>query len=265
MLRMTSEDAARRAMMDRLRRGGFLGDWTGTWVRGAERVVLSKHRDALTRRVLEFGIGGGRITSHLIEIADTLHGIDIADDMLTYCQQQYPTGTFVQEDLRNLSAWDSSEWDAIYGGYNTFDTLTYTERDALFANVARLLRPGGVFTFSSHNRSALRLARRPWDPAGLGPRRFGRWLVRRPRAILNYSRLAALQRVEEDYAIVVDDSLDYSLLQIYIGRDAQERQLATHGLELLDCFDDDGAPIDIGGTAGWSVSLTYVAGLTGMK
>jgi SAM-dependent methyltransferase len=265
MLRIASEEAARRAMMDRLRRGGLLSDWTGTWTSEAERVVLSKYHDALTGRVLEFGIGGGRLTSYLIEIADTLHGVDIADDMVTYCREHYPAGTFVQEDLRNLSAWGSDAWDAIYGGYNTFDTLSCTERDALFADVARLLRPGGLFIFSSHNRGTVPLARKPWDLVRLRPRRLARWLVQRPRAILNYSRLAAFQHVEEDYAIVVDEALDYGLLQIYIGRDAQQRQLAKHGLVLLDCFDDDGAPVDIRGTASWSVSLTYVARSAGSK
>jgi SAM-dependent methyltransferase len=265
MLRLTSEGAARRAMMDRLRRGADLEDWTGTWTRGAEHEVLSKYSDALTGRVLEFGMGGGRMTRHLIEIAETLHGIDIAQDMVSYCQAQYPAGTFAQVDLRNLSSWDSDAWDAIYGGYNTFDTLSCTERDGLFANVARLLRPGGLFIFSSHNRGTIPLARKPWDSANPRPHGLASWLVRRPRAILNYLRLAAFQSVQEDYAILVDDALDYSLLQIYIGRDAQERQLAKHGLVLLDCFDDDGAPIDVRETASWSVSLTYVAQSAGIK
>lgn len=265
MLRIASEEAARRAMMDRLRRGGLLSDWTGTRTSEAERVVLSKYHDALAGRVLEFGSGGGRMTSYLIEIADTVHGVDIADDMVTHCREQYPTGTFVQEDLRNLSAWDSDVWDAIYSGCPTFDTLSCTERDALFADVARLLRPGGLFIFSSHNRGTVPLVKKPWDLVCVRPHRLARWLVRRPRAILNYSRITAFQRIEEDYAIVVDEALDYSLLQIYIGRDAQQRQLAKHGLLLLDCFDDDGAPIDVHGTASWSVSLTYVARSAGSK
>lgn len=252
-------------MLGRLRRGGLLTDWTGTWTSGAERTVLSKYRDALTGRVLEFGMGGGRITRHLVEIADTLQGVDIAEDMVTYCREQYPGATFVQEDLRNLSAWAPNAWDAIYGGYNTFDTLNCTERDTLFADVARLLRPGGLFMFSSHNRGTLPPVRKPWDLVCLRPRRPARWMLRHPRAILNYSRLAAFQRVNDDYAIVVDEAMDYSLLQIYVGRDAQQRQLAKHGLVLLDCFDDDGVPVDAGGRASWSVSLTYVAQSAGIE
>ena len=245
--------------MDRLARGGLLDDWTGTWTSGAERIVLSKYRYALTGRVLEFGVGGGRMTRHLIQIADTLHGIDIADDMVTYCRQRYPAGTFVREDLRNLSAWDPVMWDAIYGGYNTFDTLSLAERDVLFADVGRLLRPGGIFIFSSHNRGVLPPGRTPRPIVRLRPRRGARWAMQHPSAIMNYLRLARFQRIEEDHAIVVDEALDYSMLQMYIGRDAQQRQLAKHGLALLDCFDDDGAPVDTGNAAPGSVSLIYVA------
>jgi SAM-dependent methyltransferase len=258
-LRTLSEESARRKIMARLARGGLLDDWTGTWTSPAERVILSKYKHELTRRVLEFGTGGGRMTGHLIQIGNTLVGVDIAADMVNHCREHHPTGTFVQEDLRNLSAWDPNAWDAIYSAHNNFDTFTYNERAALLASVRRLLRPGGLFIFSSHNRGALPPGTGSWPLVRLRPRRSPRWLARHPRAVLNYLRIAMFQHIEDDYAIVVDEALDYSLLQIYIARDAQQRQLSEHGLVLLDCFAEDGAPVDAGAPASQSTSLIYVA------
>ena len=200
------EGVQRSAITAMIRNGAFLPDWAGQWVTESERVTLAKYRDVLSGRVLELGIGGGRLTAHLMTSAESLHGIDIAPDMVAHCQQRFPQATFSQEDFRNLSAWPAERWDAVYAGFNSFDPLTMEERDVLISDVARLLRPRGLFIFSAHNFGSVALVKKPWSPVSLNPRRFGRWLVRRPRALRNYRRLAALQRVEEDYAIVVDEA-----------------------------------------------------------
>ena len=257
------EDRQRSAITALLGRREFRADtrWIPTGPRKSERVTLAKYRAGLRGRVLELGMGGGRITDHLITIAESLHRVDIAPNMVAYCQQRFPQATFTQEDFRRLSTWPAACWDAVYGGCNTFDVLAIEERDALISDVARLLRPEGLFIFSSHNYGSLALVKKPWlHIASLNPRRSLRGGSSGGlRAAFNYRRLAALQRVEEDYAVVVDDALDFSLLQIYIARDAQERQLAKHGLQLLECIDEDARVVAAGETGYGSITLDYVA------
>jgi hypothetical protein len=68
-----------------------------------------------------------------------------------------------------------------------------------------------------------------------------------------------MQRTAPDHAILVDEAHDYTLLHYYISRDAQERQLAEAGFELLECLDIDGRPVPPGTDAEGSSELQYVA------
>jgi SAM-dependent methyltransferase len=281
--RTAREDAQRRDMMSTLERGGFLRDWATTWQHEGERVLLERLRDGLRGDVLELASGGGRLTRRLIEIAGSLHGFDIAPDMVAYCQETFPSATFSQLEYSGLSRWDGERWDAVCSGCNSFDVLTDEERNALFGNVARLLRPGGIFIFSTHNLGSPLSTRKPWHLAEarhpvrlreyapwtdvrakihwcrLSLELLARWLVTRPRALSNHRRLAPFERVEDGYAIVNDGTMLCSLLQVYISRDHQETQLARHGLELLECVDEDGATVGPGEARRGSQTLYYAA------
>jgi SAM-dependent methyltransferase len=249
----------RKMVTSRLRSGHLRADLTDTWLTEAERLTLSKYREDLGGDILELGVGGGRLTGRLLDTARSLFGIDIAPDMVAYCRSTFPTATFAEEDFRNLSTWNADSWDVVYSGWNSFDVLAMSERETLIADIARLLRPNGLLIFSTHNLGSLALVRRPWNGAPAGLRPLARWLARRPRALRNYWRLARLQHVGTDHAIVVDDALDHSLLQIYISRDGQERQLAAHGFVLHDCLDENAKTVAPGGSAYGSTTLYYAA------
>ncbi len=253
-----SELDARQRIAETIAGGGFLDDWTGTWMSGAELLVLDRYREDLSGRVLELGIGGGRITRHLSELAADLHGIDIAADMVAYCREHY-RGQFQQEDVRNLSTWSPDAWDAVHAGYNSFDLLTYEERTSLLADTARLLHLGGIFVFTSHNAAVARHVRRPWSRPPLHPRAIADWAARMPRRMANLRRLAPFQEEGDELALVVDDAQEFTLLQVYISRDRQERDLAAAGLELVECLDEDGGVVPRGASGERSGSLMYVA------
>jgi SAM-dependent methyltransferase len=255
---MATEADARRTVTELIAGGGFLDDWVGTWTTPAERLVLDRYRPDLSGRVLEFGVGGGRVTRHLAEISEDLHGVDIAEDMVAYCREHY-RGQFEQADLRDLSAWPASAWDVIYGGYNTFDLFSYEERSALLADAARLLRPNGLFIFTSHNAAVAHRIRKPWSLPPAHPRAVAAWAVRLPRRLANYRRLAPFRQAGDDLTLQVDDAQDFSLLQYYISRDRQERDLAAAGFTLVECLDEDGNVVPAGATGDHSISLMYVA------
>ncbi len=239
--------------------GGLLRWYKHRKLHPAEAALFERHREALSGRVLELGCGGGRLTRHLVATARELHGIDIAADMVAYCQRSYPTATFSQGDMRDLSAFASEDFDAVVAGANVLDVLGDHARASLLDELHRLLRPNGLLIFSSHNLACAPLLAGPTHKLSKHPVRFTNRVVRLPRSVANHRRLVALQHFGPDYAILNDEAHDYSLLHYYIGRDDEERQLARHNFELVECLALDGTTVAPGESAFGCHELHYAA------
>lgn len=239
--------------------GGFLRWYRRSGLRPAEAVLFERYREALGGRVLELGCGGGRLTRQLVAMASTLRGIDIAADMVAYCQRTYPTATFSQGDMSDLSGFPSAGFDAVVAGANVIDVLGDVGRAKLLEDIHRLLSPNGLLIFSSHNLACAPLLADPTRNLTRNPVRFVNRLVRLPRSVPNHRRLVAQQHFGTDYAILNDEAHDYALLHYYIGRDDQERQLARHGFELAQCLALDGSTVPPGESAFGCHELHYAA------
>jgi 2-polyprenyl-3-methyl-5-hydroxy-6-metoxy-1,4-benzoquinol methylase len=240
--------------------GVLLRSYRGRSLRPAEAAAFAHHEERLRGRVLELGCGGGRLSGHLIALGATVHGIDIAAKMVDYCRRTYPQGTFEQGELRDPSSWGAGPWDAVVAGWAVIDVLSDSERAHYFADVHSALVPGGLLIFSSHNFARARLVRGPLRSlTATNPVSLASQLLRLPRRYRNRRRLLPWQRFEPDYAIVNGAAHDFSLLHYYISRDGQERQLALHGFELLECLDAAGAPVASGEEAVGSHELHYAA------
>ncbi len=228
-------------------------------LRPAEVMILVRHRDALAGRVLELGCGAGRITGYLLDIAQGVHAVDILPAMVEHCRRTYPAGTFALGDLRDLSGFADASFGAVVAGFNLIDVLSDEQRRGFLRSVARILGPRGLLVFSSHNRAAAPLLRTPGQVVEHDPVTSAINIVRLPRRMRNRRRLLPLERVEPDHAILNDVANDYSLLHYYIGRDAQETQLADAGFDLVECLDLDGREVRRGQTAAQCSELHYVA------
>jgi 2-polyprenyl-3-methyl-5-hydroxy-6-metoxy-1,4-benzoquinol methylase len=240
--------------------GGLLRSYRGRNLRPAEEAVFAHHAGALRGRVLELGCGGGRLTGHLIGLGATVHGMDIAAKMVAYCERTYPLGTFGQGDLRDASSWGAGPWDVIIAGWALIDVLSDEERARFLEDVHGLLVPGGLLIFSSHNLACAHLVRGPLRSISAdNPVSLASQLLRLPRSLLNHRRLTRWQRFEPDYAILNGAAHDFSLLHYYITRDGQERQLAHHGFEMVECLDVAGATVAPGEEAVGSHELHYAA------
>lgn len=254
-----AEQAQRQANTSTWRSGGFVHLYARRRLRPPEAALFERHSQALGGRVLELGCGGGRLTGHLIPHAASVHGIDIAADMVEYCRRTYLGATFSHGDLRDLSAFDTAGWDAIVAGFNVIDVLSDSERALFLDEVHRLLTPAGLFIFSAHNLACAPLLKAPARNLSTNPLRFANRVLRLPRSVPNHRRLGRQQRVEANYAILNDEAHDYSLLHYYITRDGQERQLADHGFELLECLDLAGNTVAAGEDAFGCHELHYAA------
>jgi len=254
-----AEHAQHQANTRTWRGGGFVHWYARRRLRPPESALFGRYAEGLRGRVLELGCGGGRLTGHLMRVAASIHGIDIAPDMVAYCRRTYLGATFSEGDLRDLSAFETGGWDAVVAGFNVIDVLGDAARGAFLDETHRLLTPGGLLIFSSHNLACAPLLKGPAHNLTTNPVRFVNRLIRLPRSLSNHRRLAALQRVEPGYAILNDEAHDYSLLHYYITRDGQQRQLAEHGFELLECLDLAGGTVGPGEDALGCHELHYAA------
>jgi len=240
-------------------RGTELAFYDSRDLRPVEVVLLVRHRDALSGRVLELGSGAGRLTSYLVGIASELHAVDVSAAMLDRCKANAPGAITHLGDLRDLSAFADASFGAIVAPYNVVDVLDDRERGALLDDLRRLLTNGGLLVFSTHNRAAADDIRPPWALPGGGPRARLRWLRTLRQATANHRRLARQEVDAPDHAIRNDSAHDYALLHYYIDRDAQQRQLEAHGLELLECLELGGRLVGPGERAPHCHELHYVA------
>lgn len=242
------------------RNKNFVRHYASRTLRPAEIILLVRHAGAFSGRVLELGIGAGRVTGYLVELAAAVHGIDVSPAMVDYCRSTYPAGAFAVADLRDLSGFESEHFDAVLGANNVLDVLGDEERVRVLRELRRLLKPGGVLAISAHNRAHIPYLRKPTDLRGArnlfraaGKLALIPWRLRNRRRLLPFERSAA------DYALVNDDAHDYTFLHYYISRDAQVRQLEREGFQALECLDAEGRTVELGQDASESAELHYVA------
>jgi SAM-dependent methyltransferase len=241
-------------------RGETLRHYASRELRPVEALLLDRFHGALTGSVLELGCGAGRLTGHLSEIAREVHGVDISPAMVAYCRGAYPRASFAVGDLRDLSVFQSGSYDAVLAPFNVIDVLDDRERGKAFGEIRRILDAGGLFVMSSHNRAyqpRIGMRARVW----IGSPRAEplESILRLPRRLRNRRRLRSREREERGYAIVNDEAHDFAVLHYHVTRDAQARQLAEHGFELVECLDLDGRPVTVGGAARHCPELHYVA------
>ena len=233
-------------------------------LRPVEAYVLERYRDALSGRVLELGVGAGRVTRYLYPIATQLHGIDISPAMVRQSSRLFPNATITVRDLREVGVYGRATLDAVVGSFNVIDVLDDPDRQAVLGELAKVLVPGGMLVFSSHNLGALSRVRGPFgqlidDARHLRIKRSAAGLVRLPRRLGNHARMRRFEQDGPGYAMVNDRAHDYQLVQYYIDRDGQERQLARHGFRLEACYDLRGAIVPPGSAAPDDLELYYVA------
>jgi SAM-dependent methyltransferase len=231
----------------------------GRTLRVPEVLLLVRYREALSGRVLELGCGGGRLSGYLLDLARDFHGLDISTLMVAHCDRTYPGGTFEVGNLRDLSGYASGSFDVVFASFNVLDVLDDAERRRVIGEIHRILAPDGLLMMSSHNLAHAPLIPKPTSLPTGHPLQLLRGLAHLPRRVRNHRRLLPLQRVEPDYAILIDEFSDYSILHYYVGRDVQQRQLTETDFELLSCLDLDGREVQPGEQARLHPELHYVA------
>jgi len=127
------------------------------WEAGGEEWTLSPGwkdsfiRNVLRRyippggHVLEIGPGAGRWTAVLLEIADTLTGVDLAESCVRVCQQKFGNrrAQFLVGSGKDLANIADASVDSLWS-FETFVHINVPETVAYVREFRRVMRPGSV-------------------------------------------------------------------------------------------------------------------------
>lgn len=101
------------------------------------------------KRVLEIGCGGGQCSIAFAKRGAIATGIDISDQQVKFArklaEQEGVPATFLRRSVENLSPIPDRSQDVVFSSY-ALQFLKRTTR--CFAEVVRVLKPGGLFVFS---------------------------------------------------------------------------------------------------------------------
>jgi len=112
-----------------------------------DRAVLGLFCDLLASRdggmrVGDIGCGSGRMSGYLARFGVAPHGVDLSEEMVRVARRDYPGIPFQAADLRRLPFGDGELSGALC--WYSLMYLSPAERPRGFAEIARVVRPGGV-------------------------------------------------------------------------------------------------------------------------
>jgi SAM-dependent methyltransferase len=214
----------------------------------AERALVDRVADEVRGgRILDLGVGAGRTIPALRELG-TYVGIEYEPTMVDACRRRYPDAQVELGDARDLGRFPDGHFRLAIFSCNGLGMVGHADRLRVLAEVHRVLEPGGVFLFSTHNR------RSPDHEAGfqfpefepsLHPLRLAVRTLRFARATAARLRNRRSHRPHEerhaDYSILNDVCHDYGTMLYYIDLPTQRRQLVDAG------FLPDAYAVDLAG------------------
>lgn len=113
--------------------------------------------------ILDLGVGGGRITPYLSRRAGRYVGVDYASEMVHVCRSRFPDTEFLVADAASLDVFPDASFDVIVMAFNAIDyVIPDSHRARCLREIHRVLRPDGIFIFSSHNPRSI-LVRPDWN------------------------------------------------------------------------------------------------------
>jgi SAM-dependent methyltransferase len=236
---------------------GFLKDLA---LQPAEAMIFLQYSDHIKGRdVLDIGCGVGRTTRYLAPLAKHYAGCDYAATMVETCRALFPAVDIRQGDARYLQAYADASMDFVLFSYNGIDSVDHQGRLHVLAEAHRVLRPGGLFVFSSHNKATMTDNLHPAFTWSKSPCRLLSNLKLWGLSWRNYLQHRKRHRFETDYMQITDPFGAYSILNYYIDPPTQARQAASAGFDMLAAYDaQDGRLLASGDAAVSAIHVYYV-------
>lgn len=228
--------------------GGLAAEWWATKdsVMTEEQAFLDEFGDEVKgRKVLDIGIGGGRTTRFLLPLAGNYIGVDYSPDMIKKVASSFPGSRLEVRDARDLSAYRDGEFDFVLFSFNGMDCIAHEGRMQTMGEVHRVLKLGGLFVFSSHNRE--RPILKPYALKFLSlskhPVRMLKYFLAYLDGIRSWRKSIAYAIDREEYALRHDSGNAFKAPMYYISKQAQAAQLERQGFALLAIYDRAGRKV----------------------
>ena len=235
-------------------------DYTRDVLYAAEVLILVKHREEiLGRRVLDIGCGAGRTTPCLRRLASDYIGIDYSDVMLEYCLRRCGHARCIKCDVRDMNVFEDESFDFALFSYNGLDSLEHNDRLKALTEIHRILAPGGLFVFSSHNRRFTGAEARPSVERTDDPVLWAKHAWKFVKCAWRHSSKRREEMRTDEYAVLNDRAHNFAFLLYYINRDQQAEQLRRIGFVVEELYSKTGEVLGDGDDdtdTGW---IYYVA------
>lgn len=186
-----------------------------------ERKAVDRFFDETDASVLDVGCGVGRVASLLHDRGFDVTGIDVSEPFVEKARSLFPEIDFRVADITDTS-FGSASFDYVVFSFFGLDYIKpASERRGALREIRRLLKPSGIFLFSTHNS---------WHPL----------VPRSPRDFLSggydvfdlYLRGENPKRIGSRYKI---ESVPLGKVEIYLSNPFHQwQQLRKCGLTPLD-------------------------------
>jgi SAM-dependent methyltransferase len=202
--------------------------------------------------ILDLGVGPGRTIPLLRALTKSYVAIDYLPAMVEVARQNYPFVDVDVGDARDLSRFADASFALVVFSFSGIDAVDHEDRRLVLREAHRVLKPNGIFWFSTLNLNGGYPSQRPWAP--VWPARQGGWIpyaaevvqtVRAiPRGLLNYGRLRSFSQRGDDWLVAPFSAHAYGLLVHYASLSHQLAELKVAGFKRdPEVFDPDGDPV----------------------
>jgi ubiquinone/menaquinone biosynthesis C-methylase UbiE len=187
-----------------------------------EKFIFEQHQSKIRdKSLLDIGCGGGRTTRVLRHWTSQYTGLDYSHEMIKACREKWPDLKFVHGDASVMHMFGPDQFDFVLFSFNGIDSLSHEKRIRVLQEVYRVLKPGGVFTFSSHNRDCKRIV------TALDLRDLN--IKNNVRNLRSYFTVRQYQVRAPTYTILSDPLAGFGCLMYYIRKFDQVKQLEAIG------------------------------------
>ena len=208
-------------------------------LKDAEAAALAMVADEVRDQpILDLGFGGGRTTGPLLELSRDYTGLDYAQEMVAVSKSLFPGVDLRHGDARDLSQFEDDSFAMVVFSCEGICMVDHAGRMAVLAEVLRVLKPAGIFLFSTMNKESdyhTRGFQFPGFNASLNPARLAvrsaRFTHATANRLVNRLKHKKRDRRGNEFSIINDVYHDYATLIYYISLANQRRQLEAVGFQ----------------------------------